>query len=261
MEKKYYIPLYRIKEFADFMGITTDTLLYYDKIGLFLPYKIEENSGYRYYSMNQLPQISQIIQLKSLDFSLTEIKKLLNGEFSFNDKLEIMQEKINKMQSIVNIYSLLDKTKSYNTYVKVIPEHYCISVKKDVKDYLKIEKEYYKLLNYLIKNKIKIKQPYHFYTRFYDDTFKLNNNKIEIFAQVYKDLNFPNIIKMEEQKYICTIHIGSYESLSNAYNFLNTYCLKLGIEITGFPIEQYIESFDSKDYQNQFITEICFPIK
>ena len=100
------------------------------KLDYFLPYKIEENSGYRYYSMNQLPQISQIIQLKSLDFSLTEIKKLLNGEFSFNDKLEIMHEKINKMQSIANIYSLLGKTKSYNTYVKVIPEHYCISVKK-----------------------------------------------------------------------------------------------------------------------------------
>ncbi len=54
-------------------------LRYYDEIGLFLPEKVDRESGYRLYSRNQDPMLQWILTLKSLGFSLEEIKELFIG--------------------------------------------------------------------------------------------------------------------------------------------------------------------------------------
>lgn len=61
-----------ISEMAKLHGITRQTLLHYDSIGLFKPVKVEEN-GYRYYSKHQIPYLREICFLKSLGIGLKEI--------------------------------------------------------------------------------------------------------------------------------------------------------------------------------------------
>ena len=63
-----------ISEMAKIFGIRRDTLLYYDKIGLFKADERRENN-YRSYSTNQLPLLDTIINLRELGLPIKNIKE------------------------------------------------------------------------------------------------------------------------------------------------------------------------------------------
>ena len=69
--------MYTIGEISKIVKVSTDTLRYYDGIGLLKPGYIQKNSRYRYYSEKQIDDILFISELKQYGFSLEDIKKLL----------------------------------------------------------------------------------------------------------------------------------------------------------------------------------------
>ena len=68
--------IYKISEFAAMCGISRDTLLYYDKIGILKPSFVAEN-GYRYYTAGQFCTVDIISILKESGSSLKEIEEYL----------------------------------------------------------------------------------------------------------------------------------------------------------------------------------------
>lgn len=68
---------YTVKQLADLAGVTNRTLHYYDQIGLLRPAKIGDN-GYRYYDEQAVLQLQQILFYRELDFSLEQIKNILD---------------------------------------------------------------------------------------------------------------------------------------------------------------------------------------
>ncbi len=71
--------------FAALCGVKKDTLFHYDRIGILTPEKVDEENGYRYYSIKQLYTFDLITALKKLGMPLQEIKAYLDrrspGEF------------------------------------------------------------------------------------------------------------------------------------------------------------------------------------
>ena len=67
-----------IGKVASLYDITVQTLRHYDKIGLFRPDVISEDTGYRYYSVFQLRELEYILFLRGLGLSLSEIKTILD---------------------------------------------------------------------------------------------------------------------------------------------------------------------------------------
>ena len=63
----------RIGKFSQATGLSINTLRYYDKIGLLTP---EKNNQRRSYSKNDLKRAREIIKLKTMNFSLSEMKRL-----------------------------------------------------------------------------------------------------------------------------------------------------------------------------------------
>lgn len=72
--------LYSIGEIARILEISTDTLRYYDEIGLIRPAHRHPENGYRYYSHQQLDNIVRILEWKRYGFSLQEIHTMLESE-------------------------------------------------------------------------------------------------------------------------------------------------------------------------------------
>lgn len=68
--------LYTIKKLAKISGVTVRTLQYYDKIGLLKPF-LKGANNYRYYKEEQLIKLQQVLFFKELDFSLNDIKTLI----------------------------------------------------------------------------------------------------------------------------------------------------------------------------------------
>ncbi|NKY85238.1 MerR family transcriptional regulator [Nocardia veterana] len=68
-----------IAEVAKMSGVTARTLRHYDDIGLLAPAYVGSN-GYRYYGEEQLLRLQQILVLRELGLSLTEIAAAVDSE-------------------------------------------------------------------------------------------------------------------------------------------------------------------------------------
>jgi DNA-binding transcriptional MerR regulator len=82
--------LYSIGEVSKIKNISVKTLRYYHEINLLIPIKINEESGYRYYSSSQLILIDMIQIAKKTNASLKSIKKMIHA-FSINQALEFIK--------------------------------------------------------------------------------------------------------------------------------------------------------------------------
>ena len=74
--------MFRIGEFSKIAHVSGRLLRYYDEIGLLTPNYTDAQSGYRYYTAEQLPRLNRILALKDLGFSLDQIANLLRDDVS-----------------------------------------------------------------------------------------------------------------------------------------------------------------------------------
>ena len=72
----------RIGEFARLGGVSVAMLRHYDELGILKPKVVEEATNYRLYSVRQLPLLQQILNLRDLNCSLTEISEFLQADSS-----------------------------------------------------------------------------------------------------------------------------------------------------------------------------------
>jgi DNA-binding transcriptional MerR regulator len=77
--------MFRIGEFSKIAQVSGRLLRYYDEIGLLSPQSIDPETGYRYYSAQQLPRLNRILVLKELGLSLEYIARLLDQETSVDE--------------------------------------------------------------------------------------------------------------------------------------------------------------------------------
>jgi DNA-binding transcriptional MerR regulator/effector-binding domain-containing protein len=74
--------MFRIGEFAQIAQVSGRQLRFYDQLGLLQPAHIDPQTGYRYYSIRQLPRLNSILALKELGLSLEQIAPLLKNGIS-----------------------------------------------------------------------------------------------------------------------------------------------------------------------------------
>lgn len=100
---------YTVLKLAQLAGVSIRTLHYYDEIGLLKPSLTREN-GYRVYEEKELLRLQQILFYRELEFSLEDIKKILDAPgFTILEALqdhkkllELKRERIEKMLITVN---------------------------------------------------------------------------------------------------------------------------------------------------------------
>lgn len=70
----------KISDFSRLSLVSVKALRYYDELGLLKPARVDECTGYRYYSASQLTRLNRILVLKDLGLDLSQIALLLNQE-------------------------------------------------------------------------------------------------------------------------------------------------------------------------------------
>jgi DNA-binding transcriptional MerR regulator/effector-binding domain-containing protein len=71
--------VFTIGQFSRVTGLTVKTLRFYHEAGLLLPTTVDDETGYRYYDASLVEVAHTITFLKDLEFSLAEIKELLQS--------------------------------------------------------------------------------------------------------------------------------------------------------------------------------------
>lgn len=147
--------LFTISEFAKLRNININSLRYYERIGVLKPARVDDRTGYRYYSPDQLPIMDVILLCLDFGISLKNLKSYIdNGEFIKNSELfeagrRIAQERVRNAQTELNKieYTLqyLNVNQQYSEqtgfYEREIPARRIVSVDYygDLQDIRKIE--------------------------------------------------------------------------------------------------------------------------
>lgn len=98
--------MYKISEVAKLSGVSVRMLHHYDNIGLLIPSE-KSDKNYRLYSDEDVKRLYQILIFKELEFSLKEIKNILDDENFDREKAlrlqrELIVEKRKRMDNILN---------------------------------------------------------------------------------------------------------------------------------------------------------------
>ena len=89
--------LFTVGEMAKLSNISKQTLIFYDRKGVFSPNYVDPDNGYRYYSADQLELLDNILILKEMGLSLEEIKSFMENR-SVELALSLMREQKQKME-------------------------------------------------------------------------------------------------------------------------------------------------------------------
>lgn len=109
--------MYKIGELSKIVDIPVKTLRYYDEFGILHPNQIDNFTGYRFYDDNSILECELIKLLKSVNFTLEEIKQYkenFSKAILLNKQNEIIEE-INFLTKKYERISIMIKEASNST--------------------------------------------------------------------------------------------------------------------------------------------------
>lgn len=131
---------YTIGETAALLGVSTDTLRYYDKIGLLKPVKVGAESKYRYYSYTQFHYIDRIKYLQKFGMPLNEIGRVIHigrvdkligylktERVRLEKELTRVQHRIEDADWYINYFTYMENQSGEESlYTVYLPERYVV---------------------------------------------------------------------------------------------------------------------------------------
>lgn len=266
---------YTISEIADFFNISTQTLRYYDKIGLLKPKTTAEGSGYRLYDSEQFDKLYLIRELKQLNLSLEQIKtycdtKDIHGLGSILAETSAsLESRITELQSVkkhVDDYlrsiRLLEHARGRNICeFRPIRERYAYII--DVN----FQAEY--LLHYIgmlqesyARSPLRKAEPGHILLGIHKEELEKNNlGCYNFIGNVLKQpASDKNVVTFPEGLYAVACHLGSYDTIFDTYRKLLRYIRRNQYRITGSSLEISITDMAFTDNPDEFVTEIQIPV-
>ena len=263
--------MYKIGDFSSMSKTTIKTLRYYEKEGLLKPVYVDLNTGYRYYETSQLMEISKIISLRQIGLSIKDIKNILNGynmvEILNKKKKELEDDLVLFNMELSKINYLLEGDNMKNEiFIKEIPSYviyYCDGI---ISDFSKIPEFVLQAGEECAKVNPNLKciTPDYCYISYLDGEYKEKDIKIrygQAVEKVGKETDRIKFKMMDAITAVCIYHKGAYDNLRNSYNIILKFIEDNGYEVIDNPRECYIDGCWNKDNEDNYLTEIQFPIK
>lgn len=271
-ENKEAQKLYKIGMFAQINRITVKTLRYYDDMNLLKPEKVDEENGYRYYTSSQLPQLHKILALREMDFTIDEIIQVSKGAseevMMQKKKSDCLKElaKITKKMAMIDSYLCGSYLQSdYRVILKSLPE---VKVAYMHLNLSKYDDLFYQMPNMgteMENAHCDCTEPSYCFTIYLDEGYKEENMEVEIceaVAELKEDstsLKFKVLPAFETAA--CVLHKGAYCDLPKTYRAIVQFIEENGYEIIGQQREHYIDGVWNKDNEEEWLTEIQFPVR
>ena len=239
--------MYRIGEFSYLCECTIKTLRHYEKMGILIPKEVDDFTGYRYYSDEQVSTYHNIKTLQEAGFTLKEIKNILDNPKDNNIIKEVKkltedyQDKLKKLEEIKyklrgGVYMELIK----NPKFVMIGEFKELKTRDDFKKELELidkkidEKSYTNLPSVLISYEVGFKESdiTCFIGRVLNDELKTNYNFIKMVESMGLEVLTDNVVET-------LLHTSSNDEVIDAYKEMIKYANNNNIQIRGEFIEIY----------------------
>ena len=267
----------KIGEFSQLMQVTIKTLRHYEQKGLLIPDEVDEWTGYRYYSIEQMQKLQTIRDLQRLGFSLDEIKDLCDS-YSCTPTIDQLTEKIEETEAqlrqlIARRDRLIDwrnarkqMTTMEKFSIQSLPEIIVASHREVLPNYAAIGP--------MCVNKIgpemqrlgcKCPPPGYCFTVEHDREYKPTDVDIEYCEQVEEMGEDSAIIQFKRlpavPKALCMKHIGPYERFYESFIEAFRYIDEQGYKPIGQHRTCYIDGAWNQEDPEKWLSVIQIPIE
>jgi len=263
--------MYKISDFSKITNLTVKALRYYDEEQILTPSVRNGETGYRYYSEEDYQKAQLIALLRSLEFSISEIRDVLSNCAGPDDlpcyleeKKRMIEDRIRKEKELIKRLNLYIKPKerkeismNYQIEQKELAPVLVASIRYKGK-YSDVDK-YIGTLYKAVKGDA-AGAPIQCY---YDAEHKEDGADLELCLPIKKKISHPDVMvkTLPAVKAICTTHKGSYQKLNRAYKALLDYANQHGLNIVTPSREVYIKGpgMVFRGNEDNYITEIIIP--
>lgn len=265
----------RIGEFAVLSSISIHMLRNYDKIGLLVPEYVDDSSGYRYYSREQLVTANRIVVLKSMGFGLKEIDQMIHMELEeLNQNLKRKADSIAKeMEQLKMVQerirqTILDDSREEEyalaVAVKTIPKHYVISYTGKIHHFWDEGELWQSLTAECEQHGIKISENTNAEARWVKVDSEEVYKEIEVrfwTEQRYKDIGKLHAYPVNETCIASLVFYGSYMQIPRINLYVAHWLEQNGYELCGDIFFVYHKSPKDSHNEDELLSEMCFPIQ
>jgi effector-binding domain-containing protein len=270
--------MFKIGDFSRLSRISIKALRYYEEIGLLKPVRIDEFTGYRYYSAEQLPELNYIIALKELGLTLEEIGTLNRNSLNpaqirdifilkQAELRQLLHEEKQRLEQVEKLLKQIEKEGTmpdYQVVVKKVEPQLVAAMRGILPNYGEVGQFYGEIFTHLAK-KLIFKPSNPTILICYDTEYKEKDVDVEVAVPIKKAVSGSDKVQVYEmpglEQAACTIYKGPYEGISEAYKAIMSWTQANGYIIAGPDREIYLASpYDTKD-ADKYVTEIQFPVK
>lgn len=275
--------MFQIGEFSKVARVSTRLLRYYDEIGLFSPGQIDDLTGYRFYSANQLPELNRILALKELGLSLDQIKRFVFDNINTDEirgmllmkKSEIENHLIDEVNRLQIVDSRLRQIEQEGVFtkmdvvIKAVPQEQVLTV-REVCPGLDAGIELFFQILQLLPGKIQENKMGHFLAISHTEGFP--DAEIDLEMGVLLKGKFDQEIELPDGKIMKSRILPSHESMATlvfqgspqerhlGYGGIGTWAENNGYDIVGNEREIFLE-VPRPGREHEAVTEIQLPVK
>ena len=239
----------KIGEFSQMMQVTVKTLRHYEQKGLLFPCEVDEWTGYRYYSVEQMQRLGTIRKLQRQGFTLEEIKELLEDDAQMPSidqltqkieeterQLQLLMERRSQLLKLMDSQKQIKKMGKFS--IQALPEIIVASHREVISDYAalgqlcveKIGPEMHRL-------GCKCTEPGYCFTIEHNKEYRPTDIDIEYCEQVEEMGTDNDIIQFKRcaavPKALCMKHIGPYERFHESFTEAFAYMEEQGYKLAG----------------------------
>jgi DNA-binding transcriptional MerR regulator len=273
--------MFKIGEFSKISQVSMRMLRYYDEMGLFKPAHIDRETGYRYYSAEQLPRLNRILALKDLGLSLEQITHLLNDSVEAAEirgmlrlkRAELQQEVQEAVQRLARVESRLvqieqeGKMPEYEIVLKKIEPQKVLSVREVAPTLYEMGYLLWETHEAARRQGLRNLSPG--LAVFYDTGYEEQQVDWEVGFPVEEQFNGTIPLARGRQMSVkllpgvelaaSVIYRGSYIGLHRGYSALGAWVEANGFQLKGRGREVFLRF--EPDNENNHVTEIQFPVE
>jgi len=267
--------LYSIGEFSRITGITIKALRLYHKKGLLEPVHVDPFSGYRYYDAVLVDKARLIVYLRGLDFSLAEIKEVLDSYEADADLSRFLRRKREQLnKELIRYKNMLQSLDS------IIAREERAQKKEHAGEFEIEEKDLPTILIASIRMRGKYSDSGELFARlgqavaadicgpalglFYDEEYKEDNADFEVCLPVRegKEIEGIAVRSLEGGHCVSLIHKGPFEELGRSYGKIFNYLQEKKYHPLSPSREVYLKGpgMELPSNSANYLTEIQFMI-
>lgn len=263
----------KIGDFSRLSRVSIRMLRYYDEVGLLKPDKVDDFTGYRYYSEEQLLKMGKINALKDMGFGVNAIAEILKSsnpkeiEQIFQVQKAQLLEDVNAINNRIRFLDTAlerlrkDKIMKYDCIIKQMPERYVASVRKVIPKYEEEGRLWHILFSETSKFGMIPCGPA--MAKLYDKEYKESDVDVEVQIEVkghYENTENVTFLTEPEMMVASATFKGPYDQFPDVYASLAAWVSENGYEFAGPMIDVYHVGPNVTRNSDEFVTEICCPV-